>query len=179
MAKYEEGDIVKFYFVIKKDDKNNKIIQGWTDNKNIAKFYLEFHNCKDFTLKTMEGSIEDIYQVTEENLHDEIKLYNINVKDYDKKGNDTVKSICIPATETEFRFVNEETNTFLLSRIRYSYINSAIPYLKNKYQEALNDIFLNDIINKVIYERRSKIVESIEFDQLMVLYRSFSDNFGK
>lgn len=178
MAKYEVGDIVTYYFIIVEDD-NGKHIQAWSDNKDLVKFYLEFHNCKKFVLKTMTRTVEEISKILEENLHDEIKIHNIHIKDTKSKNGTGYKTISIPATETEFMFINEESNTFMASRINYSFINEAIPYLKGKYRDALKNIFLTDIIKKVIHGQNPKITQMIEFDQLLILFESFPENFGK
>jgi hypothetical protein len=179
MSKYQAGDIATFYFVIKEMD-GNKIIQGWTDNRELAKFYMEFHKCKHFKLKSMTSSIEDIRKVTEENWNDEIKIYHIITRNRNRKNSkdDYVTTISVPATETECMFIRDEINTLLSSQINYSYINDALPYLKNKYQEALKSIFLTDMIKKAIYSQNTPIVQSIEFDHLLILYKSFPENFG-
>ena len=180
MAKYQSGDIVTFYFVIK-DMGSEKIIQGWTDNKEIAKFYIEFHKCKDFKLKKITNTIEEINKISEENWNDEIKLFNIITRNRNKKSkhDDNFETIAIPATETEIRFVREETSTFLASRINYGLLNEVIPYMKKKYRDVLESIFLTDIIRKVIYNKNERITQLVEIDQLMILYKSFPENFGK
>lgn len=177
MAKYDEDDIATFYFIVMlSDDDENRII-AWSDKKEMAEVYMEFHSCKKLKLKKKTDYLYRITEILNENIHDEINIYNINIGDPKKKGR--VKSIQIPATETEFRFINEETNTFLASRVCYSYINEAFPYLKGKYQKALNNLFLRDVMGKVLHERNSKFIEEVQFDQLSVLYKCFSDRFGK
>lgn len=179
MKTYQHGDIATFYFVIKEID-NSKIIQGWTDNKDIVKFYMDFHKCKKFKIKTVTKTIEDIIKIIEENWNDEITMYNIITKNRNKrKHEDDFITICIPATETECRFIREEANTFVASRINYGLINDAIPYLKNKYQDILQSIFLTDVVSKVIYSKNSKFTDNIQFDDLMILYKSFPENFGE
>lgn len=178
MARYEPGDIVTYHFIVYNDGRH-KNIRAWTDNKDLAKMYMEFHQCKDFTIKSVTKRIEEISAITEENLHDEIRIHNILIRNTDKrkKGEET-KIISIPATETECLFINDECSTFMLSRIRYSYLNTAIPYMKKKYRDGLESIFLQDIINKVCNERSSNISESVKLDQLMVLFRSLPEFFG-
>lgn len=179
MSKYQPGDTVTFYFVIKEMD-NNKMIQGWTDNKEIAKFYMDFHKCKYLKLKSITDSIEKINKICEENWNDEIKMFNIITKNRSNKHKgDKWIDICIPATETECRFIREETATYMASRINYSYINDAIPYLKRKYQNVLQSIFLTDIIYKSIYNKENKFAQMIEYDQLLVLFKSFPEMFGE
>lgn len=181
MSKYENGDIVTYYFIIFEDkERDEKRIQGWTDDKSLAKIYLEFHNCKHLILKSVTKTIDEIAKILEENRNDEIQIVNINVRNREKhkKGEECV-GMAIPATRTECQFINEETANFLLQDIRYSYLNTAIPYLKNKYQSALNDILLWAVIKKVCDNKENQILKYIELDQLLVLFRSFPDLFGK
>lgn len=178
MAKYETGDIATYYFVVMEDDGKNRII-GWTDKKELVKAYLEFHKCEKFKLKEVTKTIDEIGYILEENVHDEIKLLNIRVKDPDhKKGKEETKFILIPETEFSSIFISSEEQTFLASRINYSYINSAVPYLKDKYQKALNDIFLLDIIDAAINNKDTKIGRKMLFDELLILVRNFPDRFG-
>lgn len=181
MSKYERGDVVTYYFVIYEDKKRDEQrIQGWTDDKSLAKIYMEFHNCKNLFLKSITKTIDEIAKILEENRNDEIQITNINVRNRErhKKGEECV-GMAIPATQTECQFINEETANFMIQDIRYSYLNTAIPYLKNKYQKALDDIILWPIIKKVCDNKESAIVKCIELDQLLVLFRSFPDLFGK
>lgn len=180
MSRYEHGDIATYYFIIM-EGIGETIIRGWTDNKSLAKFYMDFHKSDNLIMKSMTKSIDDIYKILEENVHDEIKILNITTKNIERrkrKDPESVK-ISIPATETERDFISTETSNFFASHIRYSYLNSALPYLKNKYQEALKDIFLFDVINQVCNNRCTGAVQHIECDELMVLYHSFPEMFGK
>jgi len=179
MAKYQNGDIVTYHFIIKSIN-GDKIIQGWTDNKEIAKFYFDFHKSKYFTIKSITDTIDNISKILEENWNDEIKIFNIITKNRTGKRKDgEYINISIPATETEMMFIREESISFMSSRINYGLINEAIPYMKKKYQDILKSIFLPDIILKVVYSRNSKFVQSIQFDDLMILFRSFPENFGE
>ena len=176
MEKYDRGDIVTLYLIIN-DDGKNKMIRAWTDKKQLAEIYLDFHKCPKYRLKKVTKSLEEIIDVINENANDEIVIGNIYMKDHErKKGN--VKIVSIPVTQTEITFISEECETFLSSRINYSYLNGVIPYLKRKYREAMSDIFLPSGINKAVNNKNDKIYENIKFDQLMVLFRSFPDDFG-
>ena len=174
--RYEPDDVATFYFIINEFN-NHKEIQGWTDSMDLAKIYMDFHKCKNFHLKKMTSTIEEINNIIEENLHDEISIYNISIKDRNKKYGKVV-DINIPATVTEINFLNEESSTYMASQINYSSLNAVIPFLKDKYQKAMSDILLIDVINSVIHNKTSHITNCIEFDHLMILYRSFPDNFG-
>ena len=172
--KYEPGDIATFYFIITSFD-NHKEIQAWTDSKDLAKAYMHFHKCKKFELKVTTKPIDEVSEILEENLHDEIGIYNILIKG-DKSGK--CRDINIPATYTEVMFINEETTTYMASQIDYSSINDLFPLLKDKYKKALNDMLLVDVMSKVIHNKSSMILKDVEFDQLLVLSRSFPENFG-
>lgn len=177
MKIYEHGDTATFYFIIAEYD-DRKDIKGWTDVKQLAEFYIDFHKCPRFRIKKVVKPIEELNVVLDENNNDEIVIGNIYMKDTESKNNDNMKIISIPVTQNEMSFINEETSTFLSVRVDYSYLNNAIPYLKNKYQEAMNDILLTSLIKKVVYNRNDKVNQVIKFDQLMVLFRSFPDDFG-
>lgn len=173
---YELDDIITLYFVVKKDkDRDINFIQAWSKDKKLVNFYMEFHHCKNFHLKKVTGRVKDIRCYINENIYDEIGIYHISVINKDK-----LKTMYIPATETEISFIREEEDTFFGSRINYSYINSVIPYLKDKYKRALKDILLIDIIMTQVNNRSStNIIQSIEFDELKLLFRYFNDNFGE
>lgn len=178
MAKYDEGDLATYYFVVN-DDGNNKQIQGWTDNKALARYYMEFHNCKRFRLTSLTKPIEEIAKILEENNNDEIQIRNVLVRNPKGKKGKNAKYIQIPVTGTESAFINEESAMFLASTQNYSYLDSAIPYLKKKYRDAIEAVFLSDVIKKVIHNQNPRSITEIELDQLSVLLKLFPDNFGK
>ena len=139
--KYEPGDTATFYFVITEYN-GHKEIQGWTDQKELVQVYMDFHKCKKFHVKKITNTIEEINKIVEENIHDEIGIYNISIKDRGKKY-EKIKEINIPATVTEIMFLNEEANTCMASQIGYSELNEMIPFLKNKYQMKYYQIHHN------------------------------------
>lgn len=179
MKKYDPGDEATFYFVVlEKDDK--KSIVAWSDDKELTKLYLDFHKCKDFKLKTVKGTIEEIRRILDENTNDEIKLMNIKIRDpKHKKGENETKMVVIPGTEFLSMFIHEEEQGFLSTRIRYNYINSAMPYLKNKYRKALEGIFMQDMINAAIHNRPSRLTIEMQFDELLIITRNFPEQFGE
>ena len=176
-------DEVTVYFIIIEDGRKRQI-QGWTEDKNIAKFYLEFHSCKRMKMKRMHGLYGDILRIIEENLHDEIKMYNIKIRNTDpgRKKNQLMKEMMIPATYTEYKMIHDEEAYFMSSMIDYHWVDGAYPYLKKKWQTAINRSLLGPIMEKVIHERMSSaaansITASIEMDQLMILFSVFPDHF--
>lgn len=178
MKRYDEDDIVTYYFVISSNNKGDKQIAAWTDDKQLAKFYMDFHNCKHFRLKVISDMpIKNIGDIVDECLHDEIGIYNIKVRNNNKRGE--MKTISIPATESEMLFVNADAQSYFASYVDYGFLNMVIPYLKDKWQVVLNDILLDDVIKLVIHNRQSKYLQHIELDQLALLCKSFIDNFGR
>lgn len=179
MAKYEKGDIVTYWFIVCETESGSRHIQGWSDNKTIVKAYMEFHSCPDFTVKCKTGSIERMIEIVNHNANDEIQIVNIATRDPEaKKGRNKLKLIAIPMTGTEKMFIDDDTANFLNSAIQYSYINSALPYLKDEYQKVLDSILLTDIIQKVVHHRTSKRISYLDIDQLLLLLRIPDSHFG-
>ena len=172
MKKYEEDDTMTCYFVVYDDDRS-KIIRGWTDDKDLAKMYMDFHKCKHYKMKKVTNTFREVYHILEENINDEINIYNMNTRA--KKGS---KGITVPLTGTEHTLINEESNTFIASRVNYGYINDAFYYLKDKYQKALKHILLEDVMKNVVYSKHTKITLNLEIDDLMTLFLSLPDQFG-
>lgn len=179
MKAYESDDVVTFYFIVLSDGSNRRI-GGWTDSKGLAEAYMEFHSCKGMTMKSITKPFHEIVEILNENTNDEIQIFNITIRDRSKqkKHQDNTKTIPIPATQVEIMFINDESANFMYDEINYSYLNSAMPYLKNKYQRALNHLFLPDIIRKVLHQQASPLVQSIRIDQLSLFVRLFPEQFG-
>jgi REP element-mobilizing transposase RayT len=175
MAVYEPDDIVTCYFIIKKNN-NDKRIKAWSEKKSLINIYMKFHNCSNFEVKKITTSLKEIRYITEENLHDEIAITNIITRDRNKKHSVPIV-IQIPATDIELRFVKEESDTFYASHIDYGSLNKVIPYLKYKYQKALDILLLNSIIRRTVHNKIDKINQQIELDELMILFKSFIDDF--
>ena len=174
----DRDDIVDYYFIIHHDRDNRRIV-GWTDKKKVAEFYMKFHNCPNFEMKKITRTLEEMFKITqEENTHDEIGICNIYTRNRKKGRSDELELISIPATESEITITSQECNTFFSGRIGYSYINEAFPYLKKKYRESLEILFLDSIIKKVIHSVPDKYSSQIEMDQLMVLFKTFNSSFG-
>jgi hypothetical protein len=176
LARYERGDIATFYFIIV-EDRNNRRIQAWTDDKQLAKYYMEFHHSKAFDLKQLTKPIEEINKILDENTNDEINLYNIEMRDPDKKK-PHMKTIQIPATYVEMQTLKSGCDGMMSDLINYSKINSMVPYLKPKWENGLSDCFLHEVMLKEIHSRPSPILEDLWIDQLAALFRLFPGMFG-
>lgn len=178
MREYDDDELLTYYFVIVKD-RNTSRIQAWTDKKALAELYMEFHKCSKFKLKKVTASVSELVKITDENRHDQLELVNLTIRNRDKsKPNKLTTLITIPATQSECVFLEEETNSFLSSRIDYGALSNLLPYLKSKYQQALADILLPDVVNAVVYGKMSPKLQNCEIDQLSVLIRHFPDSFG-
>lgn len=178
MKTFEKDDVVTCYFVIY-DDSNIRQIQAWSYSKDMAEMYMDFHKCKLYHLKTVTTRAEELSEVISENIVSQINLYNIVTKNRDpkRKKNQPSKIIPIPATDTEMALIREEESGFMSMSIDYSYLLMVVPYLKDKYQEALNGILLDDVSNAVIHNRRSKRLEHIEMDELLLMAKSLKGHF--
>lgn len=179
MAKYEPGDIVTYYFVVREDDKHGNRIVAWTDKKDLVQFYMKLHKCPNHRLKKITKTIEEINQIIGENRYEEIKIGNIYTLNRNSKKNRELVTVSLPITDTEFLFVREECNSFYSGEIDYGYLNGVIPYMKKKYQNVLEDILLLSIIKKVVYNKNDKINQQLDLDQLILLFKCFPDDFGK
>ena len=169
--RYESGDIATYYFVIY-DDGNNKTIIGWSDNKKIIKAYMELHKCKKFKLKEYTAPIDKIGKLLDENINDEIRLINVDIP----KKND-LEYLIMPGTELENNYIKDESNNFLYTRINYSLINEAMPFLKDKYKKALEDIYIDHIIDALLFNKPNKISSNIIYNDLLILTRGFPERF--
>ena len=173
MKRYEHGDNAKFYFVIKKIRDKEKYVKGWTDNKELLKYYMDFHDSKNLYVKKITGSIDVIRKILEENNNDEITIGQIRIGD--KRGEE--KMVALPITETEMQFIREEENSFMSTSINYSLINEMLPCLKKKYQNAIKKIFLGNITNFLINNKYNDIVGRLFLNNIKILYRSFPEEF--
>lgn len=179
MAKYETGDIVTFWFVIYHDPRHGKRIQAFSDNKNLVKFYMEFHKCEQFSLKSLTGTIDSMIGIMNDNTLDELEIASVYTRDPNaKKGRNKMKLIQVPMTQNEMAFVKEDSVDFLSSQINYSYLAEVIPYLKEKYQRALDDILLTDIIQSVVHQKRSRKLELVDIDQISLMPKLPNSHFG-
>lgn len=179
MAKYEKGDIVTYWFVTIKDDDGSTRIQAYSDSKELVRYYMEFHQFPNFRLKSMTGTIDEIIPILNENANDEIHIENIYTRDPDaKKGKHPMKLVAVPLTGTESVMLRDDTSEFLNSLIPYGYLNEAIPYMKDKWKKALQDIFLLDIIHHVVHHDTTSKLNMIDIDQAMMLLRIPSSYFG-
>ena len=58
MKTYSEGDQITIYCITFEDTRET-ITHAWTDDKELAKWYLKFHNSKRMKLKRNDHKYED------------------------------------------------------------------------------------------------------------------------
>lgn len=179
MAKYEPGDIVTIYLVIMKRPNGKSGIQAWSMNKDMAQCYMKFHNCPNFKMKSFRGTIEEVNRLTEENINDEIGIFNIRTHNPDKPDSKKAVALPIPMTDTEYQHITSECSSFMANDINYSFMAEAYDYMKPEYQRLFRNILMYEVCQFVVHNKPSRILETIEFDQLLVLARSFPENFGE
>ena len=172
MKTYEKDDIATFYFVLKEEDGSN-IIKAWTDDKKLLDAYMEIHSCKKYRVKKIRRIMRDIYPIINENYHDEIDIANVITRG----KNNMAGLISLPMTMTEITFLNDESAGFFSSNIDYQFLDATIPYLKDRYKRSLDMIWLEDVIQQVIYNRSSPFIQDTVLDQVLLFARSFQDDF--
>ncbi len=178
MNNYDADDRVTVYFIVY-NEFGEKIIRAWSDNKDYAKAYMDFHKCKNYKMKSLTDTWRNVVNIVNENINDEIELVNINVKNDKKhKLGQECKLMVVPITTTERILINDESVTFMATRVDYSFIEEAFYYLKDKHQKALKSIYLKNVMDKVIHEKQSKFTDYVQMDELKVLFRSFPEHFG-
>ena len=175
MKTYTIDDQATFYFIVAEHTTGNQI-KGWTDNKTLAEFYMEFHNCKKHRVRVVSKRFKDILQTINENTNDEIVITNLITKSDDKKDNG-YKIIQIPATSAEMSVMHDAESTSCSTLVSYSKISDCLTTFKKKYQRAFDNIGLTDVIRQEIYNKSTKFTETLQFDQLRLLFRLFVDDF--
>lgn len=185
---YDYDEMISIYLVIhesKKDTFNDDIV-AWSKEKDLAKFYLQFHNCKNLKLKKYKDYPKNILNnVINNHINTEIKLANLRT--YNEKGKETI--LVAPVTDLEMTELHEFTGVFCDTLIDYRSIHKLLGYFKKKYQKALGVILLPLIVNFVLFvgektfTSRDKGLDSylanqITIDEIKMLYFLEEDLFG-
>lgn len=177
MKQYERGDIATYYFVIMSDD-GKKIIKGWTDSKQLAKFYMDFHKCPSFHMKALTKPIEDFTEILNENRLDEIKIHRIKIRDPNGSKKKPLRMVEVPMTETEASLIRDAKSDLMGLRIEYNLLHEMMPYLKGYYRKGLEMIMLPEAIRFAIYNQVAPMWKDCELDELRLLFASNPEIFG-
>lgn len=167
MPKYEEGEIITCYFIT---DEDTKEIKAWSKSKQLAEFFMEFHNCKKYKLKKITNTIEDIILITEENKHNEIAMASLYTRNREGRAGE-IELISLPLTDIENNLVSTETDTFFAGGVNYAFLNDRIEFLKDKYYYALSALLLNSVIKKVVHNNADDRISYVHMDQLSILLK--------
>lgn len=175
MNNYDLKDQATFYFIILKGTLDNEL-RAWTDNKSLAEFYLKFHNCKKHELRKVTKPYKHIVPILNENINNAIEIMNI-ITTETKGSKKRAMTIQIPMTREELGLINDTTSTFCSNMVDYSDINEYMHKLKPKYQRAIVNIGLSDVVDHEVYNNRSEFTKSTDLDQLKLLFKLFPDDF--
>ena len=167
----------KLYREYKKDKEMNKdSVKAWTDKKALAKFYLEFHKCKNFKTIQVDSTMGNLSEILDGCIHDEIQIMNIRIKDPEKPYKE--KILQIPMTQSELDVIVDQEKMWSSSMIDYGVLEKYYYKLKNKYKKIFDGIFLTDLIMNIQHGEESKYLKKIKQDQLALMYLLFEDSFN-
>lgn len=169
-------EICEFWFVINMD-KDGNYIQAWSDDKDMAEFYMAFHGTKRFKLRRVEDTLQNLNKMVNDYITSEIVLYNGVTREITGKKPWETTDVIIPTTKNEVDVISVERQNFMASTIGYGQLNDVFPILKKKYQEALKELYMWDVIKMVIHNKKSTIVQKIEFDDVRLMFKLLQDNF--
>ena len=172
LKKYDPDEEVTVWFVVGSNP-GGDYIQAWSDNKDLAKIYMEFHNCKSYHLKKRTDTLERIVEILNENTNDEISIYNVYTR-----GKHQMKLVQLPLTMVEYTHIQDEAAVFMPTKIDYAFLNDCLFLFKKRWKQALDGVMLTDVLRFVIHNQRSSIIDGLGIDEVKLLVREFPDNFG-
>lgn len=171
-------DEVVFYVIYSRELEKDCII-GWSDDKDLAKSYYEFHKCKNVYMKKLEGIYEKIYDILKDYINEQIFLKKLKTID-----NNKIIKLVVPITVTEESLIYDQIETMCSFLVNYHDIIGWAEYLDKDYFNALNYLYLIDIARAQIYgddpehDKRINIKNFIEFDEIKLLTRLSPTTFG-
>ena len=169
----ELDDIVTYYIIYDTHLPWKENIAGWTDDKLIAEFYMEFHNYDGFVMKKIKGRFQEIINVLNNSINEEIDLYS----DLKTNVNGKLKEITLPLTTNECTILTLAKSTMLADLVSYEILMRAYPRFNRKYQQALKNLFLLDIAGYVLNGNESEFTADLDFDDVVVL-TTMTTQFG-
>lgn len=171
--------LVTFYLVINdRLEFDDARIQAWSDQKDLAKFYMAFHRCKHFTLRKITDTLYNMNRLLDECYHGEITLYNAVTKDRSKKRSSAYKYVRVPMTNNEIAIIKAENSGLAGTAVNYTILNDLYPYMSKKRKRLANDMMLTDAIKATIHNQPSQRIMGVKIDELYMLYRIFPETFG-
>lgn len=177
MKQYDPDDVITCYFIVM-EDSGRRIIKAWSDNKNFAKFYMDFHKCDSFTMKAITKKARDLIDIINENTNDEIMIARLKIRNPDRSKKHPTKTVEVPITETEHALIRESLGDLMGLRVDYSFLRDVLPYLKGYYRKGLEMLMLPEAIKQAVYNKPGQMWKDCEYDELIMLFVSNPEMFG-
>lgn len=175
----DPNDYVDIWIVLKKEfikgQGETDIIIAWSWDKELAKSYMEFHQCKQMKLTHRKGYYRDIMKSLAEYPGAELTIGYIHTldPDSDKKK---LKEYAIPMTQNEGNLLSAERNSAGGGLVNYNRIIDMFYYLKDEYQEALAGLLFKEAYTTA-KGGRTNFGNTVKFDDLQLLLRISPDKF--
>jgi len=179
MKAYEYDDMVTCYFVISTDPDpsiGKTYIRGYTDDKKLVQFYMEFHNCPKYKLKEATKTYREILKMRNDYPNDEISIHNLDTRDPEKPGK--VKIVSLPLTTTEADHLKEVSSSHGTSLYNISLINDYLSLFKGKYQKALNLFGMHDLVRAEVYNQKTEFTQNVKMDEVQLLIKYYHTEFS-
>ena len=174
MNVYSEGDQITIYCIMFDDDRE-VITWAWTDNKELAKWYLKFHNSKQMKLKRIDTIYEDARDFISNYMYEQIKVGYLMTKDPHNKGSITIP---FPVTDAERQYLDDESADLCNGYVGYRTIYEMAPFLKRKWESLLmKDLQLYPILEYVIHSHIGKIEWIAGMDEVCMLQMYMPEKF--
>ena len=174
MKTYLEGDQIIIYCITFEDTRET-ITHAWTDDKELAKWYLKFHHSKRMKLKRIDTTYEDARDFISNYMYEQIKVGYLMTKHPRKKGSVTIP---FPVTDAERQFLDDEVADLCNGYVGYQTIYEMAPFLKRKWESLLmKDLQLYSVLEYVINNHIGKIEWITGMDEVRMLQMYMPDKF--
>lgn len=157
-------------YYIDPDSKEKKLV-GYTRNKNLLKLYLDFHNCKDMKVKPISATLGEINKILDNHVTCNICMKSLSTRDPDSPHK-TIE-VLVPLTSDEYLMMQGCRDAFVIdNQCGYRFILQLMSFFKDKYSDALNNIYLGDIAKRIENMKYNEKVDQIDIDEVMLLIKS-------
>lgn len=173
MSYNPDDDFVNCWFVVFDDPKHkiNEVV-AWSKDKQLVKFYLEFHGTKKLKAKKLSDYQKNIAEMCNAHINEEIQIAHLITK-VDNK----MIAVMAPVTQLDLTQIHDFSGSFCETDINYATLHVFMSIFKNRYQKALNTILLNEVIEAVIFPKSNLRITSVHLDELVLLHRLIVDLF--
>ena len=145
-------DEMKTLYIVTYHNPNVKLkfmtdIIAWSNNKDLAKFYMKFHKCKYMKLNKIQGYPKELVNIMNDNVNCEIFIAPLRTRN----SNDEIIFINVPVTDLEMTDIRSLSGFMNDTDINYRIIYEYYTYFKNKYRKALDMILLGSITEEILF----------------------------